>query len=252
MTSLGGNAGSDPERQWTEAASERFADLANVFVPARAEQIETICALIPAALDDVFNVVELGAGEGALSQAVLERFPHCRYLALDGSEVMRNRLKLRFAGLDRHVDVRHFLLEDQAWRHGLPSPLRCVLASLVVHHLPGEGKRRLFADLAARLEPDGALILADLVEPPAPQAARLFAAQWDDTARRQSLEEKGSLEAFELFQRDRWNFFADPAPDPYDQPSPLVDQLIWLREAGFTRVDCFWMRAGHAIFGGYR
>jgi hypothetical protein len=36
-----------------------------------------------------------------------------------------------------------------------------------------------------------------------------------------------------------------------DQPSRLADQLIWLREGGFRTVDCFWMQAGHAIFGGF-
>ena len=29
-------------------------------------------------------------------------------------------------------------------------------------------------------------------------------------------------------------------------------QLRWLEEAGFSSVDCFWMRAGHAVYGGYR
>jgi hypothetical protein len=35
-------------------------------------------------------------------------------------------------------------------------------------------------------------------------------------------------------------------------PSPLSEQLVWLREAGFASVDCFWLRAGHAVYGGYR
>ena len=36
----------------------------------------------------------------------------------------------------------------------------------------------------------------------------------------------------------------------FDKPSPLFDQLKWLDEAGFTDVDVFWMKAGHAIFSG--
>jgi hypothetical protein len=30
----------------------------------------------------------------------------------------------------------------------------------------------------------------------------------------------------------------------------LLDQLKWLEGAGFVDVDVYWMRAGHAIFGG--
>jgi hypothetical protein len=37
-----------------------------------------------------------------------------------------------------------------------------------------------------------------------------------------------------------------------DKPSPLADQLVWLKEAPFAVTDCFWMRAGHAIFGAYK
>jgi len=35
-------------------------------------------------------------------------------------------------------------------------------------------------------------------------------------------------------------------------PYRVFDQLKWLEEAGFSAVDCFWMRAGHAIYGGYK
>lgn|SRR5690606_2213941 len=38
--------------------------------------------------------------------------------------------------------------------------------------------------------------------------------------------------------------------DDVDKPSRILDQLKWLEEAGFQRVDVYWMYAGHAIFGG--
>lgn len=40
-------------------------------------------------------------------------------------------------------------------------------------------------------------------------------------------------------------------PD-FDKPSRLVNQLNWLAAAGFTAVDVYWLRAGHAVFGGYK
>lgn len=39
-------------------------------------------------------------------------------------------------------------------------------------------------------------------------------------------------------------------PDPVDKPSRLMDQLLWLEQAGWRDVDVYWMRAGHAMFGG--
>jgi hypothetical protein len=31
----------------------------------------------------------------------------------------------------------------------------------------------------------------------------------------------------------------------------LADHLLWLREAGFDAVDCFWRQERHAIVGGF-
>lgn len=238
------------EGRWTEADSRRFIDDGAVFVPSREEQIATLCGLIPARPNEAFTVAELGAGAGVLARAVLEAFPHCRYVALDGSAAMRARLTETLHRHRERVEVRDFELAERGWRAALPSPLRAVLASLVVHHLPAAGKRRLFADLARRLEPGGALLLADVVAPTGPAARETFARQWADAARAQSLALTGGLEAFERFERDGWNFYRG-TPDPIDRPSRLDEQLRWLRAAGFATVDCFWMRAGHAIFGAW-
>jgi tRNA (cmo5U34)-methyltransferase len=242
------------QQGWGEDASATFIETADLFVPARAEQIATLVSLIPARPDDAFTIAELAAGDGALAQAVLDAFPACRYLALDGSEVMRETLRSRFAAYGDRVEVRAFRMEQRDWRDALPSPLRCILSSLCVHHLAGEAKRDLFADLAAHLEPGGALLLADVVEPAAPWLAPIYARQYDEIVRQQSLAAYGDLRGFERFEAERWNYFAYTYgnPDDIDHPTPLADQLTWLHETGYAPVDCFWLRAGHAIYGGYR
>ena len=243
----------ETQQGWTEENSATFVDEADLFVPARADQIAALVGLIPARADEAFTVAELASGDGMLARAVLNAFPACRYLALDGSAVMREQVRMRLAAYGDRVEVRPFRMEEQAWRVALPRPLRCVLSSLCVHHLEAEEKRRLFADMAARLEPGGALLLADVVEPAAPWLALLYARQYDEIVRRQSLAAYGDLRGFERFQAAEWNYFAHDygKPDSIDHPSPLGEQLAWLREAGFTLVDCFWLRAGHAVYGGY-
>lgn len=240
---------------WDEGASQTFLDTAELFVPAREEQIATLTGLIPAGHDEAFTAVELGSGEGALARAVLEAFPHCRYLALDGSEAMREHARATLAQYADRIEVRPFELADADWRHALPQPLRCVLSSLVIHHLPGPGKQQLFADLAGGLEPGGALLIADIVEPENVHIARVYAEQYDAIVREQSLRHFGNLSGFERFQAARWNYFAfdyGAGPQSGDYPSRLADQLTWLRAAGFASADGFWLRAGHAVYGGYR
>jgi tRNA (cmo5U34)-methyltransferase len=238
-------------RGWTEADSEAFRAVAAIAVPARRAQLAMLTSLIPAERSETFTVVELGAGEGVLARAVLRAFPRCRYVALDRSARMRAALESTLQTYRARVAVRGFELADSAWRTDLPRPLRCVLASLVVHHLSDAEKRRLFADMAARLDRGGALLLADLVRPAAGRIRRFFAAQWSDAARAQSRGRTGGAAALRRFTHDGWNHFAASDPDPYDQPSGLREQLQWMLEAGFDQADCYWMYAGHAIFGGY-
>lgn len=94
--------------------------------------------------------------------------------------------------------------------------------------------------------------MMDLAESISDRTKGIFAGQWYDAVRDQSLEKTGELKAFEFFRDDGWNFYDVEVPDELDQPSRLIDQLIWLKEAGFREADCFWMRAGHAVFGGYK
>ena len=237
---------------WEEDDSKVFLRYGPLFVPRREEQIETVCRLISADSNEEFNAVELGAGDGALASAAMSSFPNCQYLALDGSEMMRARLQSTPESQTSRLQVASFELGDSAWHTRLPDPLRCVLASLIVHHLDADGKGQLFSEIASRLEPGGAFIMIDLVEPTSSQARDAYSRQWDEDVRARVQASGEGPEAYYIFRNDRWNFYADPTPDPYDQPSSLADRLNWLRDAGFSRIDCFWMYAGHAIFRGYK
>jgi tRNA (cmo5U34)-methyltransferase len=244
----------ETSNQWSEGDSEIFIDLGEIFVPGRTEQTETLLRLIPARTDEQFTIVELAAGEGALAQAILEGFPACHYFAYDGSEVMRQHMRERLTQFSERLEIRPFELAEQDWRNSLPAPLRCVVSSLSIHHLFDEEKQQLFRELADHLEPGGALLVADIIRPATQWIADLFAQQYDDIVRRQSLMVRGDLSGFEQFQQRKWNYFLHDyhSVDTNDHPSCLSDQLEWLREAGFSVVDCFWMQAGHAVYGGYK
>ena len=247
---------------WDEADSREFLDAGRFFVPDREEQIEALCSQVPepppgddrAARPVLPVIVEICCGEGLLSAALLARFPAARVVAFDGSPAMLEAAR-RAAGeavADQaagRFEARAFDLADRSWRR-FPFPVHAFLSSLAVHHLDGAGKRELFADLARALAPGGALLLADLVEPATPEARALAAAAWNESVRRRALDLAGHLGPYETFRELRWNLYDDPEEDPADHPSPLFDQLRWLAEAGLVAVDVFWMKAGHAVFGG--
>ncbi len=89
-------------------------------------------------------------------------------------------------------------------------PFDLVASVLCIHHLDGPQKADLFARVARLLEPGGVFVLADVVVPVAPAHARI------------------SL------------------TPGFDQPSPVADQLRWLRDAGFDP-SVTWERGDLAV-----
>lgn len=245
---------SDTPNTWRESDSARFIDLGRVYTPRRDELLDAFLDLIPAEEHDSFSGVELGIGAGWLTDGILRRYPRAQMLGLDGSQAMLDESTRLLAPHGERFTVAPFRLESRDWRASLPEPLDLVVSSLVVHHLRGPEKRELFADLFARLAPGGALLICDVVEPVEGYGRRHMARAWDAEAKRQSLEMTGGQAAYDYFVADQWNMYEFPE-DPDEQidfPSTLVEQLTWLAEAGFTGVDAWWVRAGHALFGGYK
>jgi tRNA (cmo5U34)-methyltransferase len=238
---------------WSESDSARFITLGRVYTPRRDEILQTFLELIPATEDDAFVGAELGTGAGWLTEGILRRYPNARMIGFDGSVAMRQTAAKLLAPFGERAEIRPFRLEGRAWQESLPTDLRLVVSSLVIHHLDGPGKRQLFADVHDRLAPGGALLICDVVMP-ANETGRLqMARAWDADVKRQSQEIVGDSSAYDQFVADDWNIYANPVvEDEVDHPSTLVEQLDWLREAGFSGVDAWWARAGHVLFGGYR
>jgi tRNA (cmo5U34)-methyltransferase len=234
---------------WDEDDSKVFVEFGRAMVPGREEIEQTFLDLIPAERDEPFLAVEIGTGSGWLSAAVLRKFSKAQILGLDGSPAMLKKAAQLLEQYAGRAELRRFRLEEPSWTDGLPT-VQVFLSSLVLHHLDGNGKRDLFRRLFDRLEPGGALLFADLMEPRAERARNHFAAAWEEEVGRRSMEIHGDGRAHEFFVRERWNIYK--YPDPADKPSTLPEQLRWMEEAGFEGVDVYWARAGHAFLGGYR
>jgi tRNA (cmo5U34)-methyltransferase len=239
----------DERPTWSEEVSTTFIDYGRYFVPDRTQQMETICRLIPP-LDGPFVVMELAHGEGLLAETILARFDTAVVHGYDISPQMRQTAVSKLARFDGRFHSHYFDLREHAWRKPDFRP-QAIVTSLTVHHLDGPEKQQLFRDMHAILAPGGAFIIADLIEPANGWANTLAADAWDEAVREQTQQLDGNTDRFAEFERLEWNLFRHPDPD-FDKPSRLVDQLHWLEAAGFTAVDVYWLRAGHAIFGGYK
>lgn len=235
---------------WTEDDSAQFLKLADVITPSRTESWDLMASLIPESGVERSHIVELGSGGGDMAAFLLERLPNAQYLGLDGSDTMLHAARTKTAAFHNRAVFKPFRLESLDWRRNLPANIRAIVSSLAIHHLRDQEKRQLYRDLHRALMPGGALLVLDVVMPHHAQAHRAMAQHWDAVVRRQSVEKTGSDTAFHAFKNDGWNCYTDP--DPMDMPASLFDQLSWLEDIGYQGVDAFWLRAGHALFGGYK
>ena len=215
---------SQSTKGWDEDNSRRFLDYGRYFVPDRERQIGIIGDLIPPLPEGAQRgalLVELCSGEGLQSRALLERFPACRLLALDGSAEMRERTRATCGAEADRLAVAAFDLAGRDWR-AFAEPPHAIVSSLAIHHLDGGEKRALFRDMAAALASGGVLVVADIVRPPDARGLAVAAQQWDEAVRARALALDGDLRAFAAFQRLGWNYFRDPDGDPIDKPSSLA------------------------------
>lgn len=238
---------------WNEATSAHFIDLGRIYTPRRDELRNAFLDLIPAETDEAFVGVEIGTGQGWLMEAILRRYPAARMIGLDGSETMLLATEATLAPYPGRFELRAFRLEGDGWVAALPDGLRCVVSSLVIHHLHGPEKAALFRALYEKLAAGGGLLIADLMAPTSAWGRRHMANAWNAEVESQSIEYGGDRRAFDQFVADRWNLYEFPLDeDDIDHPSTLPEHLAWLTEAGFADADAFWIRAGHALFGGYK
>ncbi len=173
-------------------------------------------------LDPAQRVLDLGTGEGHLLAAIATARPGVEAVGLDLSPAMVAAAQQRFDGDERIEFAVHDLMEplpDRLGRFGL------VVSGLAIHHLPDGRKRSLCREVFDLLGPGGAFYNLDCVASPSDELHELSQRAFGFDIRRQ---------------------------DPSDQLAPLSDQLEWLRDAGFERVDCHWKWLELALFGGVR
>jgi len=230
---------------WREEDSALFIAEGDVFVPERLLQIRTICDAIPVPAGE-YKILELCCGEGLLSLALLERFPELQMHAFDGSELMLESTRKSCAAYSDRLTTHRFDIHEDIWRK-TKWQADAIVSSLAIHHLDGSEKQRLYRDLIGMLKPGGVIVIADLMAPTRAEGQFLAAQMWDEIAEATAIS-KADPDAFERFQNENWNFYADPSPDPIDKPSGLHDQLNWLVAAGFADTDVHWLKAAHAIF----
>jgi tRNA (cmo5U34)-methyltransferase len=175
-------------------------------IPHRQEGEALLLEVVP---HDLQSFLDLGTGDGRLIALLKADRPQAHAVGLDFSPAMLHAAHTRF-----QQDVTIEILE-----HNLDMPLPtlgafdAVVSSFAIHHCEHARKRALYAEVFATLAPGG--IFCNLEHVSSPTAALHL----------QFLHALGATPETE---------------DPSNKCLDVETQLRWLREIGFTEVDCLW------------
>lgn len=196
----------DPVNLWT--SKEHVSDYLE-----RADQIshrtEGEAAVLEFIPPSTRRILDLGTGDGRLLALVRRQHPETEAVAVDFSPAMLEAVRKRFAG-DAGVTVVD---------HNMDSPLSAlgrfdaVISSFAIHHLVHERKQALYAEIYRSLNAGGVFCNLEHVASPTERLHEEF------------LQRIG---------------FTVETEDPSNKLLDVETQLGWLREIGFTEVDCQW------------
>jgi tRNA (cmo5U34)-methyltransferase len=189
------------------------------FIPGYEEML-SVAAEAVASVDPEL-VVDLGAGTGGLSEALLARPEVSTVELLDVDPEMMDRARAR---LERFGDRVRFTLRsyDEPF-----APCDAFAASLSLHHIPSlERKSALFARAHEALRPGGVFVNADANMPASSEEREPLFRMWADHQVSSGIPEARA-----------WAHFEEWAEE--DTYLPLGDELEALRSVGF-RAEQVW------------
>jgi SAM-dependent methyltransferase len=133
----------------------------------RQEAFRVLAEAIPYDKQQAITILDLGAGYGALTKFLLERFPNAHAVCQDGSEEMaalgRERMK-EFDGRFAYV-IADF--SRHGWSKLAPGPFEAIVSSIAIHNVNRPYIiRGIYEDAYTLVRPGGCFLNFDRHEPP--------------------------------------------------------------------------------------
>ncbi|HTF36589.1 MAG TPA: methyltransferase domain-containing protein [Myxococcota bacterium] len=219
-----------------DAAASDYDRARRQLVPCFDDFYQTVVEQLPFARGDAPRILDLGAGTGLLAAWIFAAHPAADITLVDvaGAMLAQARKRLSRAAEEGRA---HFSTLDLAQAE-FSGSWDAVVSALAIHHLDAAAKQHLFVRIHQALRPGGVFLNADQVRGATPRLEQIYAAAWLEQVRQRGVSAADLTAAQERME--------------FDRTDPLEDQLIWLRDAGFRDVGCFFQHYRFAVFGGFK
>lgn len=175
-------------------------------IPHRKEGETVILEILPR---NIKRFLDLGTGDGRLIDLLKTVYPQAQAIGLDFSATMLQAARTRFQH-DATIEIVEHNLDSSLPALGT---FDAIVSSFAIHHCEDARKRTLYAEIFAGLMPGGIFCNLEHVSSPTTTLHQRF------------------LDAMHM---------TPDTEDPSNRCLDMETQLCWLREIGFTDVDCLW------------
>ena len=177
------------------------------------------------------TVLDIGAGTGLFSSFLLGKIPDAKITLIDISEKMLQVAKERFRG----VSGLEYIVGDYTYYNSFQE-YDIIISALSIHHLNDEQKYELYKQCYSMLKTNGTFINADQVLGDTQYIDYIFKKHWKSGIENSGLSKEEISSAYERIKLDK--------------EAPLSQQLSWLRDIGFSDVDCLYKYYHFAVMFG--
>ena len=134
---------------------------------SRAEAFEAMADTIPYDKSQPIKILDLGAGYGALTQFLLDRFSSATAVCQDSSQEMANLGYERMKHLAGRFEYVFCDFSRHGWSKLLPGPFEAVVSSIAIHNVRSPNiMRGIYEDTFGLVKPGGCFLNFDRPRPP--------------------------------------------------------------------------------------
>jgi tRNA (cmo5U34)-methyltransferase len=206
--------------------ADEYEKLMVNIVPHYIEQHQIIYDLLPGK-DKKYRVLDLGCGNGILSELVFRKLSNSYVVGFDLTDKMLSAFEKK---LSDHAG-KFELIQGDFRTDPIGMDYDIILAGLTLHHLTWEERKKFYHKLYTALNPKGIFLARDII-----------------------IDED---EAVVQEQYSYWKNFMESAGEnsefwyskhiEKDHPMTLTDHFSWLKSAGFNQMACHWRLYNFAI-----
>ena len=144
---------------WAESQDQKEAN--------RLQAFSLMADMLPYDEQRAITILDLGAGYGALTKFLLERFPNATAICQDGSQEMAKLGRQRMKDLAGRFEYVICNFAQPGWSGYLQGPFEAVVSSIAIHNVGSPNIiRGIYQDAYPLVQPGGCFLNFDRHEPP--------------------------------------------------------------------------------------